>query len=59
VEVTWRPAWAVGHEMNSKMIKSRMMVLTEREKGDMADAYVVVGWMVQPTAGALMGEGES
>jgi hypothetical protein len=44
--------------MNSKMIKSRMMVLTEREKGDMADAYVVVGWMVQPTAGALMGERE-
>jgi hypothetical protein len=44
--------------MNSKMIKSRMVVLTGREKGDGADANVVVGWMLQPTAGALVGERE-
>jgi hypothetical protein len=58
VEVTWGPACAAGHEMNSKMIKSRMVVLTGREKGDGADANVVVGWMLQPTAGALVGERE-
>jgi hypothetical protein len=29
--------------MNSKMLKCRMVVLTEREKTD-----VVVGWMLEP-----------
>jgi hypothetical protein len=34
----------VVHEMNSKMIKSRMVMLTGREKTDVAD--VVVGWIL-------------
>jgi hypothetical protein len=32
--------------MNSKIVKSGMMELTEREKTDMADADVPVGWML-------------
>jgi hypothetical protein len=34
----------VVHEMNSKMIKSRMVMLTGREKTDVTD--VVVGWIL-------------
>jgi hypothetical protein len=33
----------VVHKINSKMVKFRMVVLTGREKTDMADANVVVG----------------
>jgi hypothetical protein len=29
--------------MNSKIIKSRMMMMTEREKSDVVDANVAVG----------------
>jgi hypothetical protein len=36
----------VAHKMNSKMVKSRMMVLTEREKADVVDADMAVGWML-------------
>jgi hypothetical protein len=43
----------VVHEMNSKMVKSVMMVLTGREKVDVA-----VGWMLLPTAGTVVGERE-
>jgi hypothetical protein len=32
--------------MNSEMVKSGMMVLTEREKTDMTDADVFVDWML-------------
>jgi hypothetical protein len=32
--------------MNSKMVKSVMVVLTGREKVDVADADMVVGWML-------------
>jgi hypothetical protein len=32
--------------MNSEMVKSRMVVSTEREKADVADADVAVGWML-------------
>jgi hypothetical protein len=32
--------------MNFEMVKSRMVVLTEREKVDMADADVALGWML-------------
>jgi hypothetical protein len=35
------------------MVKSRIMVLTEKEK---ADADVAVGWMLQPAARAVVGE---
>jgi hypothetical protein len=38
------------------MIMSRMVVLTDRENTDVVDANVDVDWMLQPTAGALMGE---
>jgi hypothetical protein len=45
----------VIHEMNSKMVKSGMVMLTGREK---VDTDVVVGWMLQPTFEALVGERE-
>jgi hypothetical protein len=32
--------------MSSEMVKSRMMVLIRREKADVADADVSVGWML-------------
>jgi hypothetical protein len=32
--------------MNSEMVKSGMMVLTEREKIDVTDADVSVDWML-------------
>jgi hypothetical protein len=32
--------------MNYEMVESEMVVLTEREKTDVADADVVVGWML-------------
>jgi hypothetical protein len=44
--------------MNSKMVKSAMVVLTERERSDMADADVDVGWMLQPAARAVVDERE-
>jgi hypothetical protein len=31
-----------------------MVMLTEREKTDVADVDVVMGWMLQPAAGALV-----
>jgi hypothetical protein len=39
--------------MNSEMVKSRMVVLTGREKAD-----VDVGWMLQPATGAVVSERE-
>jgi hypothetical protein len=33
----------IVHEFNSEMVKSGMMVLTEREKTDVTDADVTVG----------------
>jgi hypothetical protein len=44
--------------MNCKMVKSEIVVLTRREKVDMADADVVVGCILQPAAGALVDERE-
>jgi hypothetical protein len=32
--------------MNSEMITSEIVVLTGREKGDMTDTDVAVGWMI-------------
>jgi hypothetical protein len=32
--------------MNSEMVKCEMVVLTEREKTDVVDADVAVGWML-------------
>jgi hypothetical protein len=39
--------------MNSKMIKSRMMVLTKRVKADVA-----MSWILQAAGGAVMDERE-
>jgi hypothetical protein len=35
-----------------------MVVLTGREKFDVGDADVAMGWMLQPAAGAVVGERE-
>jgi hypothetical protein len=32
--------------MNSEMVKSGIVVLTEREKDDVTDVDVAVGWML-------------
>jgi hypothetical protein len=40
------------------MVKSGMMVLTERENADMVEADVAIGWMLQPAAGAVLDERE-
>jgi hypothetical protein len=48
----------VVHELNSEMVKSRMMVLTGREKANVADADVAVGWKLQPAAGTVVGDSE-
>jgi hypothetical protein len=44
--------------MNSKMIKSAMRVLTGREKTDVADADMTVGWKLQPAAETVVSERE-
>jgi hypothetical protein len=46
------------HEINYKMIKSRMVMLTEKEKANVADADVAVDCILQRAAGALVGERE-
>jgi hypothetical protein len=43
----------VVHELNSEIVKSGMVVLTEREKTD-----VTVGWKLQPAAEIVVGERE-
>jgi hypothetical protein len=48
----------IVHKMNSEMVKSRMLVLIRREKTDVTDADVVVGWILQPTIVAMLGERE-
>jgi hypothetical protein len=40
------------------MVKSEMVVLTERAKADAPDANAAVGWMQQLAAGAVLGERE-
>jgi hypothetical protein len=44
--------------MNSKIVKSKMVVLTERENIDVTDAAVVVDWMLQSATGVLVGNRE-
>jgi hypothetical protein len=44
----------VAHEINSEMIKSIMVLLTEREKSDMADASITVCYMLMQTAGGAL-----
>jgi hypothetical protein len=46
----------VVHELNFKMVKSEMMVLTGREKINVADADVTVGWKLQTAAETVVGE---
>jgi hypothetical protein len=43
----------VVHKINSKIVKSEMVVLTRREKADVA-----MGWMLQPATGAVVGKRE-
>jgi hypothetical protein len=44
--------------MNSKMVKCGMVVWTGREKTSVTDHDVAVECMLQPTAGAVVGERE-
>jgi hypothetical protein len=48
----------VVHELNSKMVNSVMVVLTEREKADVTDTDVAVDWKLQPAAGIIVGKRE-
>jgi hypothetical protein len=36
----------IVHEINSKMVKSEMVVLTEKEKTDMTNTDMAVGWIL-------------
>jgi hypothetical protein len=40
------------------MVKSGMVMLAEREKTDVTDVNVIVGWTLQPIARAMVGERE-
>jgi hypothetical protein len=42
----------IDYKINSKIIKSGMVVLTEREKS--ADTNVIIGWILQSTTVALI-----
>jgi hypothetical protein len=42
--------------MNSKIVKSEMVVLTGRENTDIVDADVAMDWMLYTAAGALVVE---
>jgi hypothetical protein len=44
--------------MKSKMVKFRMVVLTRKEKVDVTDTDVPMGWMLYPTARVVVGERE-
>jgi hypothetical protein len=44
----------VVHEINSEMIKSIMVLLTGREKSDIADAGITVRYMLMQTAGGAL-----
>jgi preprotein translocase subunit Sec63 len=46
----------VVHELNFKMVKSKMMVLTGREKTNVADIDVTVSWKLQTAAETVVGE---
>jgi hypothetical protein len=48
----------IVEKINSKMVKSGMVMLTGRDKANVADAGVVMGWMLQPTAGVVVGKME-
>jgi hypothetical protein len=37
----------VVHEINFEIVKSGMVVLTGREKADVTDANMTVGWMLE------------
>jgi hypothetical protein len=49
----------VIHKMNFEIVKSGMVVLTERENTDVVDADVAVDYKVQPAAEIVVGERES
>jgi hypothetical protein len=44
--------------MNSKMVKSEMGEMTGRDKADVTDADVAVGWNLQPAAWTVVDERE-
>ena len=48
----------IVHELNSEMVKSGMVLLTGRERVDVADADVAMGWKLQAAAGTVVDERE-
>jgi hypothetical protein len=44
--------------MNSKMIKSEILVLTGKEKTDVVDIDVTMDWMLQPAVRVVVDERE-
>jgi hypothetical protein len=48
----------VVQNLNSKIVETGMVVLTGREKSDVGDADVAMGWMLQRAAGAVVGKRE-
>jgi hypothetical protein len=44
--------------MNSKMVKSGIIVLIRKDNADLADADIAMGWMLQFITGAVLSESE-
>jgi cation transport regulator ChaC len=44
----------IVYELNSEMVKSGMVLLTEREKADITNADVTANWKLQTAAGTVV-----
>jgi hypothetical protein len=48
----------VVHKLNSEMVKSEIMMLTERKKSDITDVDMTVGWKLQAAVKIIVGKRE-
>jgi hypothetical protein len=46
------------YELNSEMVKSKIVLLIEKEKADVADANVVMGYILQPAVRTVVDKRE-
>jgi hypothetical protein len=46
------------YELNSEMVKSKIVLLIEKEKADVADANVVMRYILQPAVRTVVDERE-
>jgi hypothetical protein len=48
----------IVHELNYEMVKSEMMMLTDKEKIDVADTDVIIDWKLQHVVKPVVDERE-